>query len=72
MVSLRGLDELGESSGVLAPVEFSAVNHHATDGSAVAANPFGGAVHDDVGAVVDGPGKVATGAECIVNLPIST
>lgn len=71
VVSLSRLDELRESSGVLAPVEFSAVNHHAADGGAVAANPFGSAVHDDIGTVVDGAGKVTTSTECVVNLLIS-
>jgi hypothetical protein len=71
VVSLGRLDELRESSGVFAPVEFSAVNHHAANGGAVAANPFGGAVYDDIGAVVDGAGIVAAGSECVVNLLIS-
>jgi len=35
------------------PVEPAAVDNHAADGDAVAADPFGGGVHDDVGAKLD-------------------
>lgn len=68
MVALGGFDELRESSGVLAPVEFTAVDDDTGDGGAVATDPFGCAVDDDVGAVIDGTDEVAACSEGVVNL----
>lgn len=50
VVTLRRLNELGETLGVLAPVEFSGIDDDTSDGGAVAANPFGGGSNDDVSA----------------------
>ncbi len=41
-----------------APVEPAAVDDDAADGDAVAADPFGGRVHDDVGAKLDRPAEI--------------
>lgn len=53
---------------MLAPVELAAVDDHTADGGAVAADPLGRGMDDDVGAVVDGADEEATGSECVVNL----
>lgn len=68
VVALRGLDELGEAGGVLAPVELAAVDDDAADGGAVAADPLGCALDDDIRAVVDRADEVAAGTEGVVNL----
>lgn len=67
VVPLGGLDELREARGVGAPVELAAVDDDAADGGAVAADPLGRRVHDDVGAVLDGPQEVAARAESVVD-----
>ncbi|KAB8760612.1 hypothetical protein FH972_026604 [Carpinus fangiana] len=67
VVALAGLDKLGEALAVGAPVELAAVDDDAADGGAVAANPLGGRVDDNVGAVVDGAHKVAAGAKGVVD-----
>lgn len=41
VVALGGLDELGESLAVRAPVKLARVDNDAADGGAVAADPFG-------------------------------
>lgn len=66
MISFRGLGDPREFV-VLLPVEFAAVDNNTSDGGSVTANPFGCAVHDDVGAMVDGTDEVSTNAECVVN-----
>lgn len=68
VVAFGGLDELWEAGGVLAPVKLAAVDDYAADSSAVTADPLGCAFDDDIGAVVDGAGKVAAGTEGVVNL----
>lgn len=68
MVALRGLDELREPAPILAPVELAAVDDDAGNGRAVSANPFGGAVDDDVGAVGNGLAEVSARAERVVDL----
>lgn len=68
MVAVRGLVELRESGGVLAPVELARVDNDAANGGAVAADPLGGRVDDDVGAVLDGSDKVATSTKGVVDL----
>jgi len=70
MVTLGRLVHLREARGVLAPVELAAVDDDAADRGAVAADPFGRAVDDDVGAVVDRAAEVAAGAEGVVDLDI--
>lgn len=66
MVAVARLDHLREARGVGAPVEVPAVDDDAADGGAVAADPFGRGVHDDVCAVVEGAAEVTTGAESVV------
>ena len=58
---------LGED-GVLAvvPVHGSAVDDHAADGGSVAADPLGGGLDDDVGAVPEGLAHVPAAAEGVV------
>ena len=68
VVALRGLDHLGETAGVLAPVELAAVNDDASNGSTVAANPLGGGVDDDICAMLDGSDEVSTCTEGVVDL----
>lgn len=68
MVTFRGLNELRESSRILAPVELTAVDYHATDGGTMTANPFCSTVDDNIGTVIDWASKVATCSEGVVNL----
>lgn len=68
VVTLGRLDELGEAGRVLAPVELAAVDNDTGDGSAVAADPLGGGVDDDIGTMLNGSDEVATGTEGVVNL----
>lgn len=68
VVALGGLDELRESLAVLAPVKLAGVDDDTSNGGSVAADPLGGRVNDDVGAVVDGADKVSTGTKSVVNL----
>jgi hypothetical protein len=68
VVALGRLDELGEPLAVLAPVKLARVDNDAADGRSVAADPFGGRVDNDVGAVVDGADKVAAGTKGVVDL----
>lgn len=68
VVAFRGLDHLGEPVGVLAPVELAAVDDDAGDGGAVPADPLGGRVDYNVGAVLDRADKVAASAKGVVNL----
>lgn len=49
VVSLSGLDELGESLGVLSPVKVSRVDDDTGDGGAVPTDPLCGRVDDNVG-----------------------
>ena len=71
----RGPELLGEGDAVIAgvrlghgrefarrgPVEAPAVDDNAADGDAVAAEKLGGGMHDDVGAVLDGPAQIGGG-----------
>ena len=66
VVTLAWLVELREALRVFPPVEFPRVDDDAADCGAVAADPFGGRMHDDVGAVLDGAHKVAAGAKSVV------
>jgi len=68
VVTLRGLVELREASGVLAPVELARVYDNTSDGSTVTADPFGGRVDDDISTVVDGSDKVASSTKCVIDL----
>ena len=51
MVAFAGVVELRETSCVGAPVEVAAVDDDAPDSGPVAADPFRGRVHHDIGAV---------------------
>lgn len=68
VVAFGGFNELREASGILAPVKLAAVDNYTTDSCTMAADPLSGAFNDDVSAVVDGAGEVATGTEGVVNL----
>ena len=68
VVALSRLDHLGEALGVLAPVELAGVDDDTADGGAVAANPLGSRVDDDISTVLDGADEVTTGTEGVVNL----
>ena len=52
-----GRVEHGEALGVGLPVEVAAIDDDAADRGAVAADVFGGGMHDDGGAVVEGPAQ---------------
>lgn len=68
MIAFRGLDKLREASTILPPVKLATVNDDASDGCAVATNPFGGTVYNDIRTVIDGTSKVPTSTEGVVNL----
>lgn len=68
VITVRWLDHLRETFGILAPVELAAVDDDTSDGCAVAANPLGSAVDNDVRTVVYGPAEVAASTERVVNL----
>ena len=53
---------------MLAPIKFSRVNDHASNGGAMASDPLGGAVDDNVGAMVDRAAEKPTSSKGIVNL----
>ena len=67
VVSLARVVELREALRMLAPVELPTVDYHTANGSAVSAYPLGRRMDDDVGAVLDGPYKVSSRAECVVH-----
>lgn len=67
MVSGTRLDELREPTSVGRPVELAAVDHHAADGGAVAAYPFGRTVHDDIRSVFDGSAEEPAGCEGVID-----
>lgn len=67
VVALGRLDELREARGVLAPVELARVDNDTADGGAVAADPLGGRVDNNVGAVLDGLAEVAAGTKGVVD-----
>lgn len=67
VVTLGGLNHLGEALAVLAPVELAGIDDDATDGSTVTTNPLGGRVDDDISTVLDGADEVTAGAEGVVD-----
>lgn len=71
VVALGRLDKLREARAVLTPVELARVDDDAADGGAVTADPLGGRVDDNIGAVVDGADEVAAGTERVVDLAVS-
>ena len=66
MIAISGLCEAGKFAG-FRPVEVPAVDDDAAHAGAVAADPFGAAVRDDVGAEGDGFGEIAAHAEGVVD-----
>lgn len=68
VVALRGLVELGEAGGMLAPVELARVDNDTADGGSVTANPLCGRVDDDISAMVDGADEVTTSTKGVVDL----
>lgn len=68
VVALGRLDKLREARGVGAPVKLAAVDNDTADRGAVAANPLGCGVHDNVGAVVNRAQEVTTSAKGVVDL----
>lgn len=63
-----GVVELGEPIWVTAPVKGATVDDDAAYRGAVAADPFGGRVNDDVYPVVDGTTEVSSTAKGIIAL----
>lgn len=63
-----GVVELGKPIWVTAPVKGATVDNDATNRGAVAADPFGGRVNDNVYAVVDGTTEVSGTAKGVVAL----
>lgn len=63
-----GVVELWEPITVLAPIEGATIDNDAADRSAMATNPFGGGVHDDVDPVFNGTTEVSRTAKRIVAL----
>lgn len=68
VVALGRLNKLWEAGTVLAPVKLARVDNHAANGGAVATNPLGSGVNNDVGAVIDGTDEVTSCAKGVVNL----
>lgn len=68
MVAGRWFDKLREASGVLAPIEFSRVNDHASNGGSMTSDPLGCAVDDNVGAMIDRATEKSTSSKGVVNL----
>ena len=68
VVTLRGLVELREASGVLTPVELARVYNHTSDGSAMTADPFGSRVDDNISAMVDGSDEVTSSTKGVIDL----
>lgn len=63
-----GVVELGEPIWVTAPVKGATVDNDAAYRGAVAADPLGGRVNDDVYPVVDGTTEVSSTAKSIIAL----
>jgi hypothetical protein len=60
--------ELGEAVRVLAPVKGTAINNDTAYRSAMASDPLGGGVNDNIDAVVDGTTKEPGTAKGVVAL----
>lgn len=56
-----GLSKRGKTLGLRLPIEATAIDNDATQGGAVASEEFRGAVHYDVGAVLDGANEEGGG-----------
>jgi hypothetical protein len=68
VVAFRRLDHCWELGGILAPVELARINDDTADGGSMTADPFGGAVDNNVRAMVDGTDVEASRSERVVNL----
>lgn len=68
MVAFGRFNKLGEACCILSPVKLSAVNNYTSNSGAVTSNPLGGAVYNNIGAVLYGTAVITAGAECIVDL----
>ena len=68
MIAFRGLDELRETCRIFAPVELPTVNNNSRNCSAMAANPFGGTVYNNISTVLDGTAEISTSSKSVVNL----
>lgn len=68
MIALGRLNELWESLSVFTPVEFAAVNNDTSNSCAVATDPLGSTVDDNIGTVLDGLAEVSASTESVVNL----
>lgn len=67
VITLRRLHKLRESLAVLAPVKLARVDNHTSNSGAMPADPLGGRVHDDVGAMVNRTDEVAACAKGVVH-----
>lgn len=56
---------------MLAPIELASVHDQTTDGCAVAPNPLGGRVDDNVSTILNGSDEVASSPKGIVDLGLS-
>jgi hypothetical protein len=70
VVAFGWLDHLRESLSVLAPIELAAVNDDTSNSRAVASNPLGCRVDDNVRSVFNRFNVVATSSEGVVNLSV--
>lgn len=68
MVPLGWLNEVGEASGMLSPIELTTVDDDTTDRGTVATNPFGGTFYDNVGTMVERAKEITTSTKGIINL----
>ena len=53
---------------MLSPVEFAAINNYTSDGSAMATDPLGCTVYDNVGTMLKGASKITASSKGIINL----
>ena len=56
---------------MLAPIEFAAVDDDASNGGAMAANPLGCRVDNNISSVVNWSDEITTSTKSIVNLMIA-
>ena len=53
---------------MLSPVEFATVDNYTSDGGAMAANPLGSAVDDNVGTKINGADEITASSKGVINL----
>lgn len=71
MVTFGWLDQLGEPSGMLAPIESASVNDYTGDRGAMPSNPFGGTVDDDICSVGNRTAEITSCCKGVINLELS-